>query len=104
MTRLNLLEDQKAILTAQKEVLENKRGDIYTREQKAISDTLLPFFSGFPEDVEVEISRGSVYFRMSHPDYSYKKELFNLYAREYKQSEQINKQENEQIDRLTKHL
>jgi hypothetical protein len=47
MTRLNLLEDQKAILEAKKEVLENKRGDIYVREQQAISDTLLPFFTGF---------------------------------------------------------
>jgi hypothetical protein len=31
MTRLNLLEDQKAILTAKKQELENKRGDIYVR-------------------------------------------------------------------------
>ena len=82
MTRLNLLEDQKAILTAQKEVLENKRGDIYVREQKAISDALLPFFSEFHEDVEVEVTRGSVYFKMAHPDFTYKKELFNLYLRE----------------------
>ena len=36
MTRLNLLEDQKVILTAKKEELENKRGDIYVREQQAI--------------------------------------------------------------------
>jgi len=82
MTRLNLLEDQKAILTAQKEVLENKRGDIYVREQKAISDALLPFFSDFPKEVEVEVVRGSVYFKMDHPEVKYKKELFNLYLRE----------------------
>lgn len=82
MTRLNLLEDQKAILTAKKEVLENKRGDIYVREQKAISDALLPFFTDFPSDVNVEVQRGSVYFKMDHPDYSYKKELFSLYLRE----------------------
>ena len=82
MTRLNLLEDQKTILTAQKEVLENKRGDIYVREQKAISDALLPFFSEFHEDVEVEVTRGSVYFKMAHPEVKYKKELFNLYLRE----------------------
>jgi hypothetical protein len=44
MTRLSLLEDQRAILTAQKELIENKRGDIYVREQQAISDALLPFF------------------------------------------------------------
>ena len=82
MTRLNLLEDQKAILTAQKEVLENKRGDIYVREQKAISDALLPFFSEFHEDVDVEVTRGSVYFKMAHPELKYKKELFNLYLKE----------------------
>ena len=82
MTRLNLLEDQKAILTAKKEVLENKRGDIYVREQQAISDTLLPFFTGFSPDAYIEVQRGSVYFKMDHPDYSYKKELFNLYLRE----------------------
>ncbi len=82
MTRLNLLEDQKAILTAKKELLENKRGEIYTREQQAISKALLPFFSEFPEDVEVEVMRGSIYFKMAHPDYSYKKELFSLYLRE----------------------
>lgn len=82
MTRLNLLQDQKTILTAQKEVLENKRGDIYVREQKAISDALLPFFSEFHEDVEVEVTRGSVYFKMAHPELKYKKELFNLYLKE----------------------
>ena len=82
MTRLNLLEDQKAILEAKKEVIENKRGDIYMREQQAISDTLLPFFSQFTPEVEIEVTRGSVYFKMAHPDYSYKKELFNIYLRE----------------------
>lgn len=82
MTRLNLLEDQKAILTAKKEELENKRGDIYVREQQAISDTLLPFFAGFSPDAYIEVQRGSVYFKMDHPDYSYKKELFSLYLRE----------------------
>ena len=80
MTRLNLLQDQKAILTAKKEVLENKRGGIYVREQKAISDALLPFFAELVAYVEVQ--RGAVVFKMDHPDYSYKKELFNLYLRE----------------------
>lgn len=82
MTRLSLLEDQKSILTAKREVLENKIEDIYVREQQAMSDTLLPFFSDFPSEVEVEVTRGSVYFKMAHPDYSYKKELFNIYLRE----------------------
>ena len=80
MTRLNLLLDQKAILTAKKEVLENKRGDIYVREQKAISDALLPFFAELVAYVEVQ--RGTVVFKMDHPELSYKKELFSLYLRE----------------------
>ena len=83
MTRLNLLEDQKVILTAQKVELENKRGDIYVREQKAMSDALLPFFSDFiTDEISVEVLRGSVYFKMAHPELSYKKELFNIYLRE----------------------
>jgi hypothetical protein len=82
MTRISLLEDQKTIFTAQKVELENKRGDIYVREQKAMSDVLLPFFSDFSKEVEIEVLRGSVYFKMTHPDYSYKKELFNIYLRE----------------------
>jgi hypothetical protein len=82
MTRLNLLEDQKAILTANRELLEEKRKDIYVREQKALGDALVGFYGVFPEDVEVEVTRGSVYFKMAHPEYSYKKELFTLYLRE----------------------
>jgi len=79
MTRISLLEDQKVIFTAQREELENKRGDIYVREQQAISDVLSPFFSDFTPEVEIEVLRGSVYFKMVHPEYSYKKELFNVY-------------------------
>ena len=82
MTRISLLEDQRAIFVAQREELEKQRGDIYVREQQAMSDALLPFFSDFTPEVEVEVLRGSVYFRMDHPDYSYKKELFNIYLRE----------------------
>jgi hypothetical protein len=82
MTRLSLLEDQKAILTAKKDLLSEKRGDIYVREQKALGEALAGFYGVFPEDVEVEVTRGSVYFKMDHPDVKYKKELFNLYLRE----------------------
>lgn len=82
MTRLNLLEDQKAILTAKKDLLSEKRGDIYVREQKALGEALAGFYGVFPEDVEVEVTRGSVYFKMNHPEVKYKKELFNLYLRE----------------------
>jgi len=79
MTRLGLLEDQKAILTAKKVELEEVRSNIYVREQQAISDTLLPFFTDFPSDVNIKVQRGSIYFKMDHSDYSYKKELFSLY-------------------------
>ena len=82
MTRLNLLEDQKAILTAKKVELEEVRSNIYVREQQAIRDALTPFFSEFHEDVSVEVQRGSVYFKMDHPECTYKKELFSLYLRE----------------------
>ena len=82
MTRIQILEDQKAIFVAQKEVLENKRGDIYVREQQAISDALLPFLEGFNPDAYIEVTRGSIYFKMDHPEVKYRKELFNLYLRE----------------------
>ena len=82
MTKVQSLEDQKAIFTAQREVLEKQRGDIYVREQQAMSDVLLPFFSEFTPEVEIEVLRGSVYFKMAHPEVSYKKELFNIYLRE----------------------
>jgi hypothetical protein len=82
MTRISLLEDQRAIFTTQKEELEKQRGDIYAREQQAISDALTPFFSDFTPEVEIEVLRGSVYFKMAHPDYSYKKELFTIYLRD----------------------
>lgn len=81
MTRISLLEDQRAIFVAQREELEKQRGDIYVREQQAMSDALLPFFSDFTPEVEIEVLRESVYFKMAHPDYSYKKELFNIYLR-----------------------
>jgi hypothetical protein len=82
MTRLSLLEDQKAVLTASKLELQKKSDDIYAREQQAISDALLPFFTGFSPYAYIEVTRGYVYFKADHPDYSYKKELFSLYLRE----------------------
>ena len=82
MTRLNLLEDQRVILTAKKVELEEVRSNIYVREQNAIREALTPFFSEFHEDVEVDVTRGSVYFKMAHPECTYKKELFTLYLRD----------------------
>jgi hypothetical protein len=89
MTRVQILEDKKALLLAEREVLENKSNEISSREQQAISDALLPFFSEFHEDVEITVRRGGVYFKMDHPDFSYKKELFNLYLRENWKSDGI---------------
>ena len=82
MTTISILEDAKAVLTTQKDSLSEKRGDIYVREQKALGEALAGFYGVFPEDVEVEVTRGSVYFKMAHPEVKYKKELFNLYLRE----------------------
>ncbi len=79
MKTLNELKEQESILVEQRERLEFKRGDIYLREEQAISDTVLPFFSEFTPEVKVEVTRGSVYFKMSHPDLNYDKELFNVY-------------------------
>jgi hypothetical protein len=82
MTRISLLQDQRLLLVAQKEELQLHRDDIYTREQQAISDALLPFFEGFSPHAYIEVSRSSVYFKADHPEYSYKKELFSLYLKE----------------------
>ena len=82
MKTLNELKEQESILVEQRERLEFKRGDIYLKEQQAIADTILPFFSEFTPEVIVEVTRGSVYFKMSHPNLNYDKELFSLYLRE----------------------
>jgi hypothetical protein len=82
MKTLDELKEQESVLLEQRERLESRRGDIYLKEQQAISDTVLPFFSEFTPEVKVEVTRGSVYFKMSHPDLNYDKELFNLYLRE----------------------
>ena len=70
------------VLEEQRGVLETKRGEIYLREEQAIADTILPFFNQFQPEVHIEVNRGSVYFKMDHPDTNYKKELFSIYLRE----------------------
>ena len=62
MKTLNELKEQELILVEQRKRLEFKRGDIYLREEQAIADTILPFFSEFTPEVTVEVTRGSVYF------------------------------------------
>ena len=76
------LEEQKTSFLNLEQDLKDTRSDIYVREQQALSDILLPFFEGLNPDVYIEIRRDSIYFKMDHPDYTYRKELFNLYLRE----------------------
>jgi hypothetical protein len=82
MTRVQILEDKKALLLAQREVLENKLYDIGKREQVVLTGVLVPYFNNLKEEVVIDIKRGGVYFTMPHPDYSYNKELFNIYLDE----------------------
>ena len=82
MTRIQVLEEQKQVFVDQKNELEEARSDIYVRKEKAMSDALLPLFEGFHPDAYIEVTRGSIYFKMDHPELSYRKELFSLYLRE----------------------
>ena len=82
MTRIQVLQDARAEWVEKSIAAKETIGEIYVREQNAVRDALLPFFADFNEGVTVEVHRGSVYFKMAHPDYSYLKELFNLYLRE----------------------
>lgn len=82
MTRIQVLQDARAEWVEKSIAQEEVISEIYVREQNAVRDALLPFFADFSEGVTVEVHRGSVYFKMDHPMYSYKKDLFNLYLRE----------------------
>ena len=82
MTRIQVLRDARAEWVEKNIAAKEAIHEVYVREQNAVRDALLPFFEDFSDEVEVTASRGSVYFKMDHPDYSYKKELFNLYLRE----------------------
>lgn len=82
MTRIQVLRDARAEWVEKSIAAKETISEIYVREQQAIKDALLPFFEDFSEGVVVEVHRGSVYFKMDHPEYSYKKELFSLYLRE----------------------
>ena len=82
MTRIQVLRDARAEWVEKNIAAKEAISEIYSREQNAVRDVLLPFFKDFSDEVEVTASRGSVYFKLDHPEYSYKKELFNLYLRE----------------------
>ena len=82
MTRIQVLRDARAEWVEKNIAAKEAISEIYVREQQAVRDALLPFFTDFNEGITVEVHRGSVYFKMDHPEYSYKKELFNLYLKE----------------------
>jgi hypothetical protein len=82
MTQMEALEEVKQVFTTQKNELEEARSEIYVRREKAMSDALIPYFEGFHPDAYIEVIRGSIYFKMDHPELSYRKELFTLYLRE----------------------
>ena len=82
MTRIQVLEEQKAVFTTQKNELEEARDEIYKRKEQAMSDALIPYFEGFTPDVDIEVTRGSIYFKMDHSELNRRKELFTLYLRE----------------------
>ena len=82
MTRIEALEEMKAVFTTQKNELEEARSEIYARKEQAMSDALIPYFEGFHPDVYIEVTRGSIYFKMDHSELNRRKELFTLYLRE----------------------
>jgi len=82
MIVIKALEEQKAVFTTQKNELEEARSEIYTRKEQAMSDALIPYFEGFHPDVYIEVTRGSIYFKMDHSELNRRKELFTLYLRE----------------------
>ena len=82
MTRVQILEDKKALVLEKRNNLEDKLSDIGRREQAELIRVLVPYFKNFKEEVIIDIRRGGVYFSMPHPDYTYSKELFNIYLDE----------------------
>jgi hypothetical protein len=83
MDRIKVLQDERAIWVDKKTELEEASYQINIREQALQQERLLPLFSEFTEQgIEVTVVRSSIYFKMDHPDYSYKKELFSLYLQD----------------------
>jgi hypothetical protein len=82
MTRIQVLQDARAEWVEKLNAAKETTSEIYAREQQAISDALLPFFVGFSPDAFIEVTRGSVYFKMFDPQRGYNKEIFSLYLKE----------------------
>ena len=82
MTRIQVLRDARAEWVEKSTTAKETISEIYAREQNAVKDALLPFFVGFSPDAFIEVTRGSVYFKMFDPQRAYNKEIFSLYLRE----------------------
>ena len=82
MTRIQVLRDARAEWVEKSISAKETISEIYTREQQAISDSITPFFKEFSPEVQVEVIRGSVYFKMFEPERGYNKEIFSIYLRE----------------------
>ena len=82
MTRIKILQEARAEWVEKNIAAKETISEIYAREQDAIKDELLPFFEDFSEGVVVEVTRGSVYFKMFDPERGYNKEIFSLYLKE----------------------
>ena len=82
MTRISLLQDQKANFESLKQAVQDNLEDIRTRELEALRQALAGFYMVLPKEVDVEITTGGLYFKMDHPEYSYKKDLFTVYLKE----------------------
>ena len=82
MTRIQVLRDARAEWVEKNIAAKESISEIYSREQNAVRDALFPFFIGFSPDAFIEVTRGSVYFKMFDPERGYNKEIFSLYLKE----------------------
>lgn len=83
MTRIQVLQQARAEWVEKSISAKETISEIYVREQNAVKDALLPFFVGFSPDAFIEVTRGSVYFKMFDPERGYNKEIFSLYLKEW---------------------
>lgn len=82
MTRVQTLQVKKTLLEEAKNILEDKVNDINKRKQAGLTKVLTPYFKEFKEEVVIDVKSGGIYFTMPHPEYTYNKELFNIYLEE----------------------
>jgi len=82
MTRVTILQGQRDQVAVQLEKLNDNLREVTSRKNAAMVRVLAPFFKTFPEEVHIDVKLSGVYFTMDHPDYTYRKDLFNLYLKE----------------------